>query len=164
LYYKVAGTYMNEHNWSQALKYLESATKISRVQPDFNLAMGECYQHLGKLKEAIFHFTLVVQHRPKSSSGWEALIRCLYDAEHYAEAEIQVNIAESKTGGKPIFQFYRSAILFAMGKSKEALIQLDNALQRAPRLLKKFIEVNPVILQNQAVVDLVATFKRKRPI
>jgi hypothetical protein len=73
-----------------------------------------------------------------------------------------VTIAETKTGDKPIFQFYRAAILFAMGKSKEALLQLETGLQRAPKLLKKFIEINPVILQNQAVVDLVATFKRKR--
>lgn len=164
LYYKVAGTYMNEQNWTQALKYLESATKISRLQPDFNLAMGECYQHVGKLKEAIFHFTLVVQYRSRSASGWEALIRCLYDAGYFEEAAIQVTIAETKTGDKPIFQFYRAAILFAMGKSKEALLQLETGLQRAPKLLKKFIEINPVILQNQAVVDLIATFKRKRPL
>ncbi len=164
LYYKVACTYMNEDNWSQALKYLESATKISRVQPDFNLAMGQCYLHVGKLKEAVFHFTLVVQYRPRSTSGWESLISCLYSAALFDEAEVQVGIAENKAGEKPIFQFYRAAILFARGKSKEALLQLESALQKAPKLLKKFIEINPMILQNQAVVDVIATFKRKRSI
>jgi tetratricopeptide (TPR) repeat protein len=153
---------MNEQNWAQALKYLESATRIRRLQPDFNLAMGDCYRHVGKLKEAIFHFTLVVQHRPRSSSGWESLINCLYQAEHFEEAALQVGLAELKTGDKPIFQYYRAAVLFEMGKPKEALLQLEAALQRAPKLLKKFIEINPVILQNQAVVDLIATIKRKR--
>jgi tetratricopeptide (TPR) repeat protein len=164
LYYKVACTYMNEENWSQALKYLESATRISRTQPEFNLAMGECYVKLGDLKDAIHHFTLVVQHRPRNSSGWESLIKCLYNAGFYDEAELQVGVAEMKAGEKPIFLFYRSAILFAKGRAKEALIHLELAMTRSPKMLKKFIEINPVILQNQAVVDLVASFKRKRSI
>jgi tetratricopeptide (TPR) repeat protein len=164
LYYKVACTYMNEHNWSQALKYLESATRINRVQPEFNLAMGECYLKTGKLKEAINYFTLVVQYRPRNTSGWESLIRCLYNAGYFEEAELQVDHAEKKAGEKPIFMFYRSAILFARGRSKEALIHLESAMMRSPKMLKKFIEINPVILQNQAVVDLIASFKRKRSI
>jgi tetratricopeptide (TPR) repeat protein len=164
LYYKVACTYMNEENWNQALKYLESATRISRTQPEFNLAMGECFVKLGDLKGAIHYFTLVVQHRPRSSSGWESLIKCLYNAGFYDEAEVQVGLAEMKAGEKPIFLFYRSAILFARGRAKEALIHLELAMTRSPKMLKKFIEINPVILQNQAVVDLIASFKRKRSI
>jgi hypothetical protein len=69
-----------------------------------------------------------------------------------------------KAGEKPIFLFYRSAILFARGRAKEALIHLELAMTRSPKMLKKFIEINPVILQNQAVVDLIASFKRKRSI
>jgi tetratricopeptide (TPR) repeat protein len=164
LYYKVACTYMNEQNWNQALKYLESATRISRVQPEFNLAMGECYLRIGNIKEAINYFTLVVQYRPRNTAGWESLIRCLYNAGYFEEAELQVEQAEIKAGEKPIFEFYRSAILFARGRSKEALIHLEAAMMRSPKMLKKFIEINPVILQNQAVVDLIASFKRKRSI
>ncbi|HSF46101.1 MAG TPA: tetratricopeptide repeat protein [Chitinophagaceae bacterium] len=164
LYYKVACTYMNEENWSQALKYLESAVRISRTQPEFNLAMGECYVKMGNLKDAIQYFTLVVQHRPRNSSGWESLIKCLYNAGLFEEAELQVGLAEMKAGEKPIFLFYRSAILFAKGRAKEALIHLELAMTRSPKMLKKFIEINPVILQNQAVVDLIASFKRKRSI
>ena len=105
---------------------------------------------LGKTKDAIHHFTVVVQHRPKSIAGWEALIRVLYTAGFYEEAEQQVN-ARTKNDfrQKPIFLFYMSAILFASGKSKEALLQLESAMGKSPKLLKRFIELNPVILQNQ---------------
>jgi tetratricopeptide (TPR) repeat protein len=164
LYYKVACTYMNEQNWPQAIKYLESATRITRTQPEFNLAMGECYLRSGKLMDAIHYFTLVVQHRPRNISGWESLIRCLYEGGFFEEAELQVELAENRLGAKPIFIYYRSAILFAMGKNKEGLLHLEAAMQASPKLLRKFIELNPVILQNQAVVDLIATYKRKRSI
>lgn len=94
-------------------------------------------------------------------SGWEALIRCLYREGFLDEAIEQVNNAQQVTGDKPLFVFYKSAVLFAMGKSKEGLLLLQTAMERAPRLLKKFIELNPVILQNQQVVDLIAYYKRK---
>jgi len=68
------------------------------------------------------------------------------------------------TNGKPIFLFYKAAILFAVGKSKEAVLQLEKAMTSSPRLLKKFVELNPSGLQNQLIVDVVARFKRNRSI
>ena len=82
--------------------------------------------------------------------------------EYYEEALEQVLAAMKITEGKIIFVYYLSAVYFAMGKSKEALIQLEKALSKAPKLLKKFIELNPAILQNQQVVDLVAKYKRNK--
>ena len=153
---------MNESNWTQAVKNLETALRLNRLQPEFNLAIGECFVQLGKTRDAIHHFTVVVQQRPKGIAGWEALIRGLYAAGFYEEAEQQVALAQKMTSQKPIFQFYMSAILFASGRSKEALLHLESAMGKSPKLLKRFIELNPVILQNQAVVDLIARFKRNR--
>ena len=44
------------------------------------------------------------------------------------------------------------------------MLQLENAMTMAPKLLKKFIELNPSSLQNQQVVDVVAKFKRNKSI
>jgi tetratricopeptide (TPR) repeat protein len=66
------------------------------------------------------------------------------------------------TEGKPLFLYYLSNVYFSMGKSKEALLQLERAIGIAPKLVKKFVELNPAILQNQQVVDLVSKNKRKR--
>jgi hypothetical protein len=51
-----------------------------------------------------------------------------------------------------------------MGKSKEAILYLERAMEKAPRLLKRFVELNPSILQNQQVVDILAKFKRNKSI
>lgn len=162
LYYKVACTYMNEENWNQALKYLESATRISRLQPEFNLAMGQCNLKLGHVREAVNHFSLVVRQRPRSASGWESLIHCLYDGGFYEEAFTQLAVAEQKAGDKPMFRYFRAALQFAMGRTKDALLTLEQVLAKHPRYLKKFVEINPSIMQNQSVVDLIATYKRKK--
>lgn len=162
LFYKLACTYIHEQKWVQAVKHLESALQLHRLQPEYNLAMGECKMQLKSVKEAIQYFTQVVRIKPKSTAGWEALVRCLYEASHYEQALQQVLAAIKITEGKMLFIYYLSAVYFALGKSKEGLHQLHNAICTAPKTLKRFIALNPSILQNQQVVDLIAGLKRKR--
>src|SRR3984957_2329048 len=164
LYDKLAYTYINEEQWSQTVKQLEAAMRIHAMQPEYNLAMGECKMQLGEFKEAIQFFSNVVRIRPRNISSWEALIRCLYNAEYFEEALEQVESAIRITGGKPLFVFYLAAVLFALGRSKDGLLQLENAMAKAPGLLKKLLELNPVILQYQPVVDIIARYKKNKSI
>ena len=164
LYYKIACTYMNEEQWVTAIKQLDTAMQIHRLQPEYNLAMGECKMQLGEYKEAIQYFTNVVDARPRNVSSWEALIRCLYHGAFYEEALEQIKAALKITENKPIFVFYLSAVYFAMGKTKEALLHLENAMSLSPKLLKKLVDLNPAILQHQMVVDILARFKKNKSI
>src|SRR5215204_1363372 len=100
LYYKIACTYYNEEQLVPAVKQLESALKIHRHQPEYNLLMGECKLALGQVKEAIQYFSTIVRVKPKKISGWEALIRCLFQAGLYPEARQQVLTALELTNNK----------------------------------------------------------------
>jgi tetratricopeptide (TPR) repeat protein len=161
LIYKIACTYMNEAIWDSAIKNLEIAMRIHRMQPEYNLAMGQCYMELGKLEDAITYFGNVVRVRPKNLNGWLELLKCLYKAEMLDEALEYAGFAFEQTDGKPIFLFYKSAILYAMGKHKEALLQLETGMSKNPKLVKKFVEINPSLLQIQQVVDVIARFKKR---
>jgi tetratricopeptide (TPR) repeat protein len=160
LYYKVACTYMNEEQWSMAIKQLEIAMQIHRGQPEFNMAMGECKMQLGDYKDAIQNFSAVVRQRPKNISSWEALIRCLYAGEFYEEALEQIDAALIHTDHKPVLYYYQSAVLFAMRKSKQALVVLEKALNLSPKLVKRFIELDLALLQRQKVVELISRFRK----
>jgi tetratricopeptide (TPR) repeat protein len=164
LYYKIALTYINEQQWEPAIKQLDSALKIHRNIPEYNLAMGECKMQIENFKEAILYFGNVIRHRPKSIGGWESLIRCLLQAALFEEAVEQCLAALKITEEKPVFLFYYSACLFYTGKNKEGLLQLEKAMEQAPKLVKKFIELNPAILQNNQVVDIIARYKKGRKI
>lgn len=164
LFYKIACTYFNEGQWESCIKQLETALKIHKQQTEYHLLMGECKMQLGLLKEAVQCFSDVVRMRPKNTAGWEALIRCLYKAAFYEEALEQTQAALRMTNQKPLFIFYHAAVLFGLGKAKEAVLVLEKAMERSPRQLKKFIELNPAILQNQLVVDVLARFKRNKSI
>ena len=119
---------------------------------------------LNKLDDAITYFGNVVRVRPKNLNGWIELLKCLYKAELFEEALEYSGFAYEQTDGKTIFLFYKSAVLYAIGKSKEALLVLEQGMGKNPKLIKKFIELNPSILQNQGVVDIIARFKKRRSI
>jgi tetratricopeptide (TPR) repeat protein len=160
LYYKIACTYMNEKYWESAVKNLESAMRIHRTQPEYNFAIAQCYVELKKIKDAVIYFSNFIKARPKNIKGWKELIKCLYNAGFYEEALEQTYNAAKNTDNKPILLFYKSAIYFALGKSKEALLQLELAMEKSSKLVKQLIELNPSLLQNQQVVDLISRYKR----
>lgn len=160
LYYKIAATYISELQWDNAVKHLENAMRIQRNVPEYNLAMGQCKMEQEKYKEAIQYFGIVIRSKSKSVAGWEALIRCLYKAALYDEACEQSLAALKATEDKPLFYFYYSTALFASGKPKEAMLQLENGMSKAPKLVKKMLEIMPAILQNNQVVDLIARYKK----
>jgi len=162
MYYKIACTYMNEGAWQSAIKNLQVAIRMHKMQPEYNLALGQCYMELNKINEAVTHFGNVVKAKPKNINGWTELLRCLYKAGMFEEGYEYTRLAYEQTDGKPVLIFYSSIFLFALGKFKEAIIQLENGMSSNPKLLKKFIELNPAILQHQQVVELIARYKKKK--
>ncbi len=164
LHYKVAVTYMFEKQWQPAVRHLENAMRINRNVADFNLAMGECMIMLKKTKDAIQYFGNAVRNKPKNAACWQALIRCLIEAKMWDNAAEQCLVAMERTINKPIFIFYYSATLFLLGQQKEALLQLEKGMEKSPKLLKKFMEIIPSILQNYHVVDIIARYKKGKRI
>jgi tetratricopeptide (TPR) repeat protein len=164
LLYKIAFTYYHEQNWQGAIRQLDNALKLQRDQYEYLLLAGECKMHMEEYKGALQYLSSVVSVRPKNRGGWEALIRCLFRAGMLEEALEKNELALNLTGNNAIFQFYKAAILLEKGDPKEGILQIEIAMETAPRLLKKFIELNPSILQNQLVVDVIARYKRKRSI
>ena len=162
LYYKIALTYINEKKWAKAIEQLENALRIHKNVPDYNLAIGQCALQLKNYKEATHYFSMVVRSRPKNIRGWKALIVCLYQAQYFEEAILQCNVALKITEEKPLLHFLYSAVLFAAKKPKEALMHLEEGLKKSPGLIGNFVELNPAILQNPQVVDLLARYKKTR--
>ncbi len=162
IYYKIAVTYCKEEQWEPAVKQLETAMRIHKSQPEFNLLMGECKMFQGKLKEAIQYFLNVIRVRPKNVSGYDALIRCLVKAEQFEEALEYCQMAQQHAIGSALFMYYQSGVLFLQGKSKEALIQLERALKENPRLFNKLSDLVPGLLQRSQVVEMLSRYIRKK--
>ncbi|MCL6524908.1 MAG: tetratricopeptide repeat protein [Thermoflavifilum sp.] len=158
---RIGLTYMLERNWMNAAEVLQHAITLNPQSVKGWEALGECMLQLHREEEAIHCFAEATKIRPSSVQAWQQLIRALYLADAYEEAYQQSYIAEAHTGSKAIYHYYRTAILLAMGRYKEALIQLEAGLQMAPRQLKKLIDLNPAILQRAAINDLISRYRKK---
>jgi len=161
LHYKIACTYMNESQWDSAIRNLENAMRIQRSNPDYHFALAQCYVQTNKVKDAIVYFSSFIKSRPKNIKGWKELIRCLYDAGFYEDALLQANTALYVTNQKPVIIFYKAAILFALQRAKDALHTFELALKHSPRMAKYLLELNPSLLQNRGVIDLLSKYKKK---
>jgi tetratricopeptide (TPR) repeat protein len=113
-------------------------------------------------KEALIYLMEAIRLRPSSMRARISFIRGLFLAGFYDEAQTQVMVAMKEIGEKTVFRYYHVAILLALGKSKEALLELETALREAPQQVKKLIELQPSILQHSAVVDLIARYRRRK--
>lgn len=162
IYYKIAITYYREMKFDKAIRQMEPATRIHRNQPDFNLLLGDCYTQLNKLKEAAQHYAAVVKAKPKNLRGQEALIGVLLQGEFYEEALLQSRNAFELTKGNPLFLYSNSAALFGLGKTKEALLELEHALSVHPQGFKKMVDMVPGILQVNRVIDLANAYLKKK--
>jgi tetratricopeptide (TPR) repeat protein len=122
--------------------------------------MGMALVETGQYKTAIEHYANVIKARPKNVKGWSAILECMLKADMLENADEYALAAYEATGEKPVFLFYRVAISFAQSMSKQAITQLEYAMSKAPKLIKKLIEVQPKLLQHPQVVDLIARYKR----
>ena len=164
LYYKIACTYLNEGQYESAIKQLNQALKMHRLQPEYNLTMGHALAELRQFKEAAEYYANVIKARPKSVKGWSAMLDCLLRSDSLDHADEYARAAFEATGHKPLFLFYRTAVLFATGNTKQAIVQLELAMSKSPKLIRKLIELSPRILQHPQVVDIIARYKRSRSI
>lgn len=164
LYYKIACTYLSEGQFETAIKQLTQALKMHRLQPDYNLAMGHALVQLRQYTEAAEYYANVIKARPKSVKGWSAMLDCLLLSGTLDHADEYACTAYEATGQKALFLFYRTAVLFASGHTKQAITQLELAMSKSPKHIKKLIELNPRLLQHPQVVDIIARYKRSRTI
>jgi len=160
MHFKVACTYMFEENWNNAIKSLQTALQFHLLQPEYNLALGRCYLALGAYDDAITFLGNVVRIRPKSTNGWLELLNCFYQAGLFEDGFEYAAMAYENTDSKPIFLFYKAAFVFALGQNQQAMITLENALKIAPKLMKKFVAIDPSFLKHQQIVDLLSRFKK----
>jgi tetratricopeptide (TPR) repeat protein len=162
LIYKIACTYHNEGKFDQALKQLQQALQIHPDNTDYNLAMGLVLAEKENYEEALAYLEKVIFAKPKNVKAWSAIIECLMSLEAWDNAEYYCLLASVQTHYKPVFSYYRVAVLFYWGKIKDAIEELDMALRRDVRQVKKLIEICPKITQDPRMAEIIARYKKKK--
>lgn len=162
IFYKIGETYARERQWEKAVKSYSVALHLNKDNASYCMAIGNCLMELDIKTEALVCYLNAVRLKPGNKSTWMALTKGLYLAGYYEEALTQIEVARDHCGDKPDFRYYQAACLLELGKTKEAMLQLEEALRQAPTRIKLFTELNPEYLRRSAVSELVGAYKKKK--
>lgn len=161
IFFKIGETYTREKQWEKAVKAYSVALHLDKDNAAYCLAIGNCLMEMDAESEALVCFLNAVKLKPNNKTTWLALIKGLYVAGYYEEALTQISIARDNCGDKADFRYYQAAALFEMGKSKEALIQFEQAYKMTPSKVKLFTSLNPEYMRRSGITDLIARNKKK---
>lgn len=161
IFYKIGETYAREEQWEKAVKAYSVALHLNNTNASYCMAIGNCLMEMEANSEALVCYLNAVKLKPGNKTTWVALIKGLYIAEYYDEALTQIEVARENCGDKADFYYFKAAALLELGKSKEAMIQLEAALKLSPTKLKTFTSLNSEYLRRSTVNDLIAKYKKK---
>lgn len=162
IFFKIGETYTKEMQWEKAVKAYSVALHINKSNATYCLALGNCLMEMNAEKEALVCYLNAVQLRPDIKSTWQSLVKALYAANYFEEALSQLDIATEHCGAKIEFEYYRAAVLLAMGKTKDAVIYLENALTENPKKQTALKFIDKEIMQHPVFAEVLVRFKRKR--
>jgi tetratricopeptide (TPR) repeat protein len=162
IFFKIGETYAREKQWEKAVKAYSVALHLNKENASYCMAIGNCLMEMDVKSEALVCYLNAVRLKPGNKTTWVALIKGLYIAGYYDEALTQLEIARENCGEKPDFNYYQSAALFGLGKTKEAMLVLEKALKEAPSRVKIFTDLNPEFIRRSSVSDLIAKYKNKK--
>jgi tetratricopeptide (TPR) repeat protein len=160
IFFKIGETYTREKKWEQAFKSFSKALQINKDNALYNMAVGQCLMELHVNSEALVCFLKAVSLKPDSKSTWMAFVKALYVSGYYDEALVQLHAAAEHCGEKADFVYMTAACLLELGKAREAVLQLEKALNLAPSKAKMFTELNPEYLMRAPVAELIARYKK----
>jgi tetratricopeptide (TPR) repeat protein len=161
IFFKIGETYAREKQWEKAVKSYSVALHLNKENASYCLAIGNCLMELNVKNEALVCYLNAVRLKPGNKTTWTALIKGLYLAGYYDEALTQIEVARDHCGDKPDFRYFQAAVLFELGKTKEATLQLEKALKESPTRIRVFTALNPEYLRRSSVTDLIAKYKKK---
>lgn len=162
IFYKIGETYSREQQWEKAVKAYSVALHLDKENASYCMAIGNCLLELNAESEALVCYLNAVKLKPSSKTTWLALIKGLFIANFYDEALTQIEIARDNCGDKVEFRYYQAAALMELGKSKEAMIQFQQAFEAAPSRVKMFTALNPEYIRRSQIADMIARHKNKK--
>jgi tetratricopeptide (TPR) repeat protein len=162
IFYKIGETYKAEQKWEKAMKSYTTALRLNKENSVYSLALGNCLVELGATKEALVCYLNAVRLKPTNKASWQSLIKALYINAYYEEAIGQLELAQELCGLKPEFDYYKSAVLLALGKTKEAILLLENVLQLAPQKMTALKSIDKEIMHHPAIADVLARHKKRK--
>ena len=156
--FHIGTSYAGQKKWKKAIASFLKAIRINELDENYYAALGEAFYKTGKYKDAEIHFKAAADIAPEMADYWIRLARFYMDTQRIDEALSVLDEAEEHTFGSQIL-YYRSAFLFKMGKRREALLVLEEALCEDFYAHGSMFSLLPMMAKDSEVKAVISIFQ-----
>lgn len=156
--YQIGVCYAAQKKWKKAIDAYLRAIRTNELDENYFAALGEAFYQSGNYKDAEIHFKAAADIAPEMADYWIRLARFYMDTQRIEEALNVLDEAEEYTFGSEIL-YYRSAFLFKMGKKREALLVLEEALCEDFYAHGSMFSLLPMMAKDSEVKAVISIFQ-----
>ena len=151
-------SYAGQKKWKKAIVFYLKAIRLNELNENYFAALGEAFCQIGQYKDAEIHLKAAADIAPEKADYWIRLARFYMDTQRIEEALAVLDEAEEHTFGPEIL-YYRSAFLFKMGKRREALLVLEEALSEDFYAHGSMFSLLPMMAKDSEVKAVISIFQ-----
>ena len=156
--FHIGTCFASQKKWKKAIGFYLKAIRTNELDENYFAALGEAYFQTGNYKDAELHLKAAADIAPEMADYWIRLARFYMDTQRIEEALEVLDEAEEYTFGSEIL-YYRSAFLFKMGKKREALLVLEEALCEDFYAHGSMFSLLPMMAKDSEVKAVISIFQ-----
>lgn len=156
--YGIAQCFAHQKDWRRAIDAYRKAIFLEDRQEEYYSAISHAYVQIGNYKKAEAYLRAAADIAPEEAKYWIDLARFLMQRNRASEALETLDEAEEYTYGSEIL-YCRSACLFILGRKKEGLLALEDALFEDFDSHKSLFNLVPLLEEDKEVKAVIATLK-----
>ncbi|RME01643.1 MAG: tetratricopeptide repeat protein [Bacteroidetes bacterium] len=160
--YGVGCCYAMQNNWRAAADFSRRAILVDDQNELYFEALADACYHLGKYKEAELYYRQATEIAPEEARYWMKLAQFLVSQGRSRESLEVLEEAEEYSGSSELL-YCRSACLFMMGKKKQAMLALEDALFEDFESHGHLFQWLPILQNDSEVKAIIATLKPDIP-
>lgn len=144
--------------WKKAIDSYLKAIRLEDRREEYYAALAEAYCKIGKLKRAQTFFRTATETAPDDAQYWLRYAKFFMETHRLEEALSVLDEAE-EYAYSPNFLYHRSAIFFEMGRKREALLTLEDALCEDFDGHNALFKLLPVLEEDREVKAVISIFQ-----
>ena len=157
-WFHIGECYSGQKKWKKAVHAYLKAIRINDLNEDYFKSLAEAFCKIGKYREAEIHFRAAADIAAEDAKHWIRLAQFFMDTQRLDEALKVLDEAEECTYGSELL-YYRSAFLFKLGKKREALLVLEEALCEDFYAHGSMFSIMPLMAKDSEVKAIISVFQ-----
>ncbi len=158
IYFHIGECYCKEEDYFSSIHFYKQAINIDGLREDYQLSLAQAYKKLGRYQKALPHYQKATELGPELCESWITYAEFLMNLDGDEEALEVIEEAEFCTCG-PELDYCKAAILFKLGRRKQALDTMADALRDGFHLQERFFDWLPDYREDKDVKGILRYFR-----